>query len=141
MHKYCVDNHYPTCSKLIYRLPASLHCMALLCIQLDYVVIFTGPFFFCLVCGLLEKKLIRLNLACRRAPGTMRSVCMFVDADFIASRWAWLYGPMHSHCGIRSGCSNRWMCPGFGVTFEPRMVHHTIQYYTIQRFTPVLTGM
>ena len=29
--------------------------MALLCIQLNYVVVF-GQFFFCLVCGLLEKK-------------------------------------------------------------------------------------
>ena len=34
---------------------ASLHCMALLCIWLDYVVVF-GPFFFCLVCGPLERK-------------------------------------------------------------------------------------
>ena len=28
--------------------------MALLCIQLDYVVV-SGPLFFCLVCGLLDK--------------------------------------------------------------------------------------
>ena len=29
--------------------------MALLCVQLNYVVVF-GQFFFCLVCGLLEKR-------------------------------------------------------------------------------------
>ena len=36
-------------------LNACLHCMALLCIQLDHVMV-SGPLFVCLVCGLLEKK-------------------------------------------------------------------------------------
>ena len=32
---------------------ACLHCMALLSIQLNYVMV-SRPFFFCLVCGLLD---------------------------------------------------------------------------------------
>jgi hypothetical protein len=34
---------------------ACLYCMALLCIQLNYVVV-SGQFFFCLLCGTLEKE-------------------------------------------------------------------------------------
>ena len=49
-------------------------------------------------------------------------VCVCVNADFIASDWAWLHEPMVGHWGVRLGCGDTWACPGCGVTFEPRQV-------------------
>ena len=44
-----------------------------------------------------EKRLIRPNQACGRVPGTVCSVCVCINAGFIASSWAWLHGPMLGH--------------------------------------------
>ena len=49
-------------------------------------------------------------------------MCVCINAGFIASGWAWLYEPMLGHWGARLGRGDRWACPGFGVTFEPRQV-------------------
>ena len=51
-----------------------------------------------------KKELIRPNLAC----GCDRaSVCVCVNADFIASGWAWFHEPMLHHWGVRLGCGDR----------------------------------
>ena len=90
--------------------------MALVRIQLDYVEI-SGQFFSAQCSGLLEKKkerLIRPNYACGRVPGTVCSVCVCVNAGFIASDWAWLHGPVLGHWHLRLGRGNRWAYPGSG---------------------------
>ena len=77
--------------------------------------------FFCLVCW-KKKKLIRRNLAYGRVSGTACSVCMCINAGFIASDLVWLHEPMLGHWDVGLGRGNRWVCPRFSVTFEPRQV-------------------
>ena len=50
------------------------------------------------------------------------SVCVCVNASFIASDWAWLREPMLGYRGAEPGRGNGWACPRSGVTFEPRQV-------------------
>ena len=52
----------------------------------------------------------------------MCSVCVCVNAGFIASDWVWLHKPMLGHWDIGPGRGDRWACPGCGVTFESRQV-------------------
>ena len=49
----------------------------------------------------------------------MCSVCVCVNADFIASNWAWLHGPVLGHRRLGLGLGHRWACPEAVVTFEP----------------------
>ena len=52
----------------------------------------------------------------------MRSVCMCVNADFIAFDWAWLHGQVLGDWGLGLGRGDRCVYPGCGVTFEPCQV-------------------
>ena len=52
----------------------------------------------------------------------MCSVCVCINAGFIAYDWAWLHEPVVGYWGLGPGCGDRWACPGCGVTFEPLRV-------------------
>ena len=47
---------------------------------------------------------------------------MASQLGFIISDWAWLHEPILGHWGSGPGRGDRWACPRFGVTFEPRQV-------------------
>ena len=55
------DDHYPLWAKLMYRLPAGIMWLYY---ESSSTMWFSDNYFFCLVCGLLEKKNLRLQYIC-----------------------------------------------------------------------------
>jgi hypothetical protein len=70
----------------------------------------------------LIKPLIRPNLAFRRVPGCVCSVPVCVNADFVASTWAWHYKLVLCRWSERQNFGDGWACPRHSVTFEHRQV-------------------
>ena len=64
--------------------------------------------FFCLVCGLLEKKASLIKHV-----GVFQAVCAcaLMQLGCIASDWAWLHEPMLGYQGAGPGRGARWAFP------------------------------
>ena len=62
------------------------------------------------------------NLACGHVPSPVCSVCVWFNAGFIASGWAWHCGPMLCLWDPQLGRDDRWACPPSSVTPDPCQV-------------------